>query len=96
MESNCYRILRRASAAAALTAALLAPGTFGPVRGLRRAVSGALFKALQGKTVAYLPVAMNFDLTQGWFAGLKKELEPLASRSSCAIRTGAPTPALRR
>jgi len=23
-----------------------------------------------------VPVAMNFDLTEGWFAGLKKELEP--------------------
>jgi ribose transport system substrate-binding protein len=32
--------------------------------------------ALAGKTVAYVPVAMNFDLTEGWFAGLKKELEP--------------------
>jgi ribose transport system substrate-binding protein len=32
--------------------------------------------ALAGKTVAYVPVAMNFDLTEGWYAGLKKELEP--------------------
>jgi len=37
----------------------------------------APFKAaLAGKTVAYVPVAMNFDLTEGWFAGVKKELEP--------------------
>ena len=33
-------------------------------------------EALAGKTVAYVPVAMNFDLTEGWFAGLKKDLEP--------------------
>ena len=32
--------------------------------------------ALDGKTVAFIPVAMNFDLTEGWYAGLKKELEP--------------------
>jgi len=32
--------------------------------------------ALVGKTVAYVPVAMNFDLTEGWYAGMKKELEP--------------------
>ena len=32
--------------------------------------------ALTGKTVAYIPVAMNFDLTEGWFAGVKKDLEP--------------------
>jgi simple sugar transport system substrate-binding protein/ribose transport system substrate-binding protein len=33
-------------------------------------------KALAGKTVGYIPVAMGFDLSQGWYAGLKKELEP--------------------
>ena len=33
-------------------------------------------EALAGKTVAFVPVAMNFDLTEGWYAGLKKELEP--------------------
>jgi ribose transport system substrate-binding protein len=33
-------------------------------------------KALAGKTVGYIPVAMGFDLTQGWYDGLKKELEP--------------------
>src|SRR6476646_6462630 len=33
-------------------------------------------EALAGKTVAYVPVAMNFDLTEGWYAGMKKELEP--------------------
>jgi len=27
--------------------------------------------SLAGKTVAYVPVAMNFDLTEGWYAGLK-------------------------
>ena len=30
-------------------------------------------KALQGKVVAYLPVAMSFDLAQGWLAGLKRD-----------------------
>ena len=34
-------------------------------------------KALEGKTVGYVPVAVSFDLAQGWLAGLKKELEPL-------------------
>ena len=33
-------------------------------------------EALAGKTVAFVPVAMNFDLTEGWWGGLKKELEP--------------------
>ncbi len=34
-------------------------------------------KSLKGKVVGYIPVAMGFDLAQGWLAGLKRELEPL-------------------
>ena len=35
------------------------------------------FNALEGKTVAYVPLAMGFDLTEGWWAGMKASLEPL-------------------
>ena len=77
MESNCYRILRRASAAAALTAALLAPGLSAQSEGLEEPFREPYLKAMQGKVVAYLPVAMSFDLAQGWLAGIKRELEPL-------------------
>ena len=45
-------------------------------KGLDEPFQGAFKEALAGKTVAYVPVAMNFDLTEGWFAGVKKELEP--------------------
>jgi ribose transport system substrate-binding protein len=45
-------------------------------KGLNEPFQGDFRKALEGKTVAYVPVAMNFDLTEGWWAGLKKELEP--------------------
>ena len=45
-------------------------------KGLDEPFQGAFKQALAGKTVAYVPVAMNFDLTEGWFAGVKKELEP--------------------
>lgn len=34
-------------------------------------------KTLAGKTVAFVPLSMGFDLAQGWQAGLKKELDPL-------------------
>ena len=77
MESNCYRILRRASAATALTAALLAPGLSARSEGLEEPFREPYLKAMQGKVVAYLPVAMSFDLAQGWLAGIKRELEPL-------------------
>ena len=39
-------------------------------------VARTLQKALAGKTVGYIPVAMGFDLTQGWLDGLKAQLEP--------------------
>jgi ribose transport system substrate-binding protein len=45
-------------------------------KGLDEPFQAAFKEALAGKTVAYIPVAMNFDLTEGWFAGVKKELEP--------------------
>ena len=45
-------------------------------KGLDEPFQAAFKQALAGKTVAYIPVAMNFDLTEGWFAGVKKELEP--------------------
>src|ERR1700760_2877178 len=45
-------------------------------KGLEEPFQGPFKTALAGKTVAYIPVAMNFDLTEGWFAGVKKELEP--------------------
>ena len=44
-------------------------------QGLDEPFQASFKKALEGKTVGYLPVAMNFDLTEGWFAGVKKELE---------------------
>ena len=77
MESSCYGTLRRASAVAALTAALLAPSLSARAQGLEEPFREPYLKALQGKVVAYLPVAMSFDLAQGWLAGLKRELEPL-------------------
>jgi len=46
-------------------------------QGLEEPFREPYLKALQGKVVAYLPVAMSFDLAQGWLAGIKRELEPL-------------------
>ena len=37
----------------------------------------AYYEALQGKNVVFVPVALGFDLTDGWYAGMKAELEPL-------------------
>ena len=77
-----------------LTAAAASPAL--AQKGLDEPFQGAFKQSLAGKTVAYVPVAMNFDLTEGWFAGVRRRSSPTASRWWSAIRTGAPTPARRR
>src|SRR6476660_6454785 len=64
----------RATLAALALAAMTAPAL--AQQGLDEPFQKPFKDALAGKTVAYVPVAMNFDLTEGWYAGLKKELEP--------------------
>ncbi|HXT09191.1 MAG TPA: sugar ABC transporter substrate-binding protein [Roseiarcus sp.] len=63
-----------AFAAFGLAAAAVAPALAD--KGLNEPFQAQFRKDLAGKVVAYVPVAMNFDLTEGWWAGLKKELEP--------------------
>jgi ribose transport system substrate-binding protein len=59
------------AATAALGAgAALAQGIDDPTR-------APYYSSFEGKTVAYVPVAMGFDLTEGWAAGLRGALEPL-------------------
>jgi len=61
----------------ALALGLAAAGAaFGQGKGLDEPFRAGYMKALDGKTVGYIPVAMGFDLTQGWLDGLKKQLEP--------------------
>jgi ribose transport system substrate-binding protein len=38
---------------------------------------GPYYDSFVGKRIAYVPVAMGFDLTEGWAAGLKEALVPL-------------------
>ena len=67
------RVIRTAVLAAATTLCVgsaLAQGIDDPTR-------EPYYSAFKGKRVAYVPVAMGFDLTEGWAAGLKEALEPL-------------------
>jgi ribose transport system substrate-binding protein len=68
------QVAKAALIALGLTAAAGAPAL--AQQGLDEPFQKPFKEALDGKTVAFVPVAMNFDLTEGWFAGLKKELEP--------------------
>lgn len=76
--SSMHRSLRGTGA---LGAALLALYAFSPValaqgKGIDDPFRSGYQGALTGKTVAFLPLAMGFDLAQGWYAGLKKDLGP--------------------
>lgn len=52
-------------------------GAFAQGKGLDEPFRDAYRKTMEGKVVAYVPVALGFDLAQGWLEGLKRELEPL-------------------
>jgi ribose transport system substrate-binding protein len=62
---------------AAATTFMYEPFASAQQKGLDDPTHAEYVKALQGKTVAYLPLALSFDLTLGWLEGLKRELEPV-------------------
>jgi ribose transport system substrate-binding protein len=71
------KITRKFAAAAGLLISLAAAqAALAQGKGLDEPFRLGYQKALAGKVVGYIPVAMGFDLTQGWLDGLKKELEP--------------------
>ena len=73
------QISRKFAAAAAVGLVLglsTATAVFAQGKGLDEPFRLGYQKALAGKTVGYIPVAMGFDLTQGWYDGLRKGLEP--------------------
>ncbi|HSB23085.1 MAG TPA: sugar ABC transporter substrate-binding protein [Burkholderiaceae bacterium] len=49
---------------------------FAQGKGLDEPFRAGYKQALAGKTVGFIPVAMGFDLAEGWAAGLKSQLEP--------------------
>jgi ribose transport system substrate-binding protein len=77
MDCKYNRALSRISAAGTLAVGLFGLMCSAQSQGIEEPFREPYLKALQGKVVAYLPVAMSFDLAQGWLAGLKRELEPL-------------------
>ena len=71
-----YAVRNAKVIAAALGLAAIAAAPALAQQGLDEPFQKPFKESLAGKTVAYVPVAMNFDLTEGWYAGMKKELEP--------------------
>lgn len=68
------RLIKTATLAAALA---LSGGSLHAQEGIDDPTRAPYYDSFAGKKVAYVPVAMGFDLTEGWAAGLKEALEPL-------------------
>ncbi len=64
------KLLLLATAISASCIGVYAKGIDDPAR-------NAYYEAFKGKRVAFVPIAMGFDLTEGWAAGIKSALEPL-------------------
>lgn len=69
--------MRKGMRAVLLTAVIGLLGTAASAEGIDDPARASYYAVFQGKTVAYVPVAMGFDLTEGWAAGIRKNLEPL-------------------
>jgi ribose transport system substrate-binding protein len=68
------RLIKTATLAAGLA---LCGGSLHAQEGIDDPTRAPYYESFTGKKVAYVPVAMGFDLTEGWAAGLKEALEPL-------------------
>jgi ribose transport system substrate-binding protein len=68
------RLIKTATLAAALA---LCGAAAHAQEGIDDPTRAPYYESFTGKKVAYVPVAMGFDLTEGWAAGLKEALEPL-------------------
>jgi ribose transport system substrate-binding protein len=75
--STPHWMKRTASTLCAVGALAFGSSAFAQLKGLEEPGRDEYVKVMKGKTVAYLPIALSFDLTRGWLEGIKKELEPL-------------------
>jgi ribose transport system substrate-binding protein len=60
-----------------IAAAVAATGIGVFAKGIDDPARDGYYAAFKGKKVAFVPIAMGFDLTEGWAAGMKQALEPL-------------------
>jgi ribose transport system substrate-binding protein len=71
------RVMSLGVAAAALGAACLTSPAAAQTEGLDDPTLAPYLEAFKGKTVAYVPFSMSFDLAQGWLAGMQKQADEL-------------------
>ena len=73
MQENSSRRLRLALSLSGMAAHAVAAGIDDP----RRA---DYFKTFEGKTIAFVPVTMGIDLTEGWASVMKKQADRLGMK----------------
>lgn len=83
-----------------LTAGAVLFGALHPAFALEDPAPKAYAEALKGKRIMLVPMAMGFDLAQGWEAYLKREIDAFGGVLETQTRTGrwrrAPRPSPRR
>lgn len=69
---------RKSLVVAATVATLAAVGAWSARAGeYDDGISVKYYNNLKGKTVAFLPISMGFDITEGWYAGMKRQADAL-------------------
>lgn len=71
------RTFGRVSGALVAIAAVLFVATAAPAGEFNDGMSVGYYQKLKGKKVGFVPIAMGFDLTQGWYAAMKREADKL-------------------
>ena len=69
--------MRRLLTKAILALSLIAGPALSEEMGIDDSSRSGYYNSLKGKQVVFVPVALGFDLTDGWYAGMKANLEPL-------------------
>lgn len=67
--------LRSLLAGLAMSLSALAPAAFAADAPYDDGMSASYAKALAGKKVAFVPLAMSFDIAEGWVAGMQKQAD---------------------
>lgn len=70
-------VLRKCSEIVVMATATLFAASATIAAGYDDGLSSAYYQKLKGKKVAFVPISMGFDLTQGWFAAMKREADKL-------------------
>src|ERR1700760_5153556 len=72
--------LRHIAAAVGLAAVLTGLTTYALAEGIDDPRRADYFKDLSGKTIAFVPVTMGIDLTEGWAAVMRQQADKLGMK----------------